>query len=305
MTRKQIFILIISFLLVVSIFIFLLVSFFGRYSNSSNNSNISSSSTGIVEQLTGFPQDQILPNIPKQINDLKNDLANSSNTSAISKNLDQKSNQNPDANNETLDKSFNNKNRNISSSSDTNLVEDLSNLPKSSNSKTDIKTEIAILEKSKITEFQSGAKLVRITKVADRPKSFLSLDQTTPKNPDIPQLYLIKGDKIILPSPNLLGIYEFKHDNQTKYFWFNDNNLGGVNAYVSDESFSVKISIQPYFKSGGFLNDVVVQKGDLRKMKVKNYPGNGIPDNFETDFKQEEIDFDLISYLDDLAKPNY
>ena len=241
--------------------------------NQSQVSSIASSSVEIVERITGFPREQIIPDIPKQIEELKNlppiDLTPSS-VVAISSNSK-------------------------------NSPQISSVIPKLSDN------QLQQLKRYELTTFNSGSKLLRLptnfvfTKDTGQidggtllPKPIFNFS-TKASNPD--QLYILKDNQLNLLSNNIESIYEFKFRDKNYYFFVPTYDNGDISMQYTDETLSFKKEIKPIIK--GFVSNAKVENKDFTRIKITNYPGDG---GLDKDFKQETIEFNLIKYLEGESK---
>ena len=273
MSRKII-ILIVAIIAILLVVISVLVNQYLGNRNAQNQSQVSSvasSSVEIVERITGFPREQIIPDIPKQIEEIKNlppmDLSPSSVVS-------------------------------ISSSSNTiNSSQISSVIPQLTDN------QLQQLKRYELTTFNSGSKLVRLptnfvfTKDTGQidggtllPKPIFGFS-TKASNPD--QFYILTNNQLKLLSNNIESIYEFKFRDKNYYFFVPTYDNGDISMQYTDDTFSFKKEIKPIIK--GFVSNVKVENKDFTRIKITNYPGDG---GLEKDFKQETIDFNLIKYLE-------
>ena len=277
MSRKII-ILIVAIIAILLMVISVLVNQYWGNRNTQNQSQVSSiasSSVEIVERITGFPREQIIPDIPKQIEELKNlppiDLTPSSVVS-------------------------------VSSSSNTINSPQISSVI---SQLTD--NQLQQLKRYELTTFSSGSKLVRLPLNFVFTKDTGQIDGGTllPKpvfnfsnkasNPD--QFYILKDNQLKLLSNNIESIYEFRFRDKNYYFFVPTYDNGDISMQYTDDNFSFKKEITPIIK--GFVSNVKVENKDFTRIKITNYPGDG---GLDKDFKQETIDFNLIKYLEGEAK---
>ena len=277
MSRKII-ILIVAIIAILLMVISVLVNQYWGNRNTQNQSQVSSiasSSVEIVERITGFPREQIIPDIPKQIEELKNlppiDLTPSSVVS-------------------------------VSSSSNTINSPQISSVI---SQLTD--NQLQQLKRYELTTFSSGSKLVRLPLNFVFTKDTGQIDGGTllPKpvfnfsnkasNPD--QFYILKDNQLKLLSNNIESIYEFRFRDKNYYFFVPTYDNGDISMQYTDDNFSFKKEIKPIIK--GFVSNVKVENKDFTRIKITNYPGDG---GLDKDFKQETIDFNLIKYLEGEAK---
>ena len=275
MSRKII-ILIVAIIAILLMVISVLVNQYLGNRNIQNQSQVSStasSSVEIVERITGFPREQIIPDIPKQIEELKNlppiDLTSTPTPSSV-----------------------------IAISSNSKNSPQISSVtPKLSDN------QLQQLKRYELTTFNSGSKLVRLplnfvfTKDTGQidggtflPKPIFSFS-TKASNPD--QLYILANNQLKLLSNNIESIYEFKFRDKNYYFFVPTYDNGDISMQYTDDTFSFKKEIKPIIK--GFVSNVKVENKDFTRIKITNYPGDG---GLDKDFKQETIDFNLIKYLE-------
>ena len=228
MSRKII-ILIVAIIAILLMVISVLVNQYLGNRNSQNQSQVSSivsSSVEIVERITGFPREQIIPDIPKQIEELKNlppiDLTSTPTPSSVIV---------------------------ISSSSNTKNSPQISSvIPKLTDN------HLQQLKRYELTTFNSGSKLVRLplnfifTKDTGQidggtflPKPIFSFS-TKASNPD--QFYILKDNQLKLLSNNIESIYEFRFRDKNYYFFVPTYDNGDISMQYTDDNFSFKKEIK-------------------------------------------------------------